>query len=92
MFVFTDWPGWKIPLGFLIPFLGAKLDLTVKKSDSVLGLLAQIALITLAYALTGFLCGLFGGAVYNLISKYFGLQLQGKINAQSFSESRQRND
>ncbi len=90
VFVFTDWEGWKVPLGFLVPFLSAKLDFTFRRSESAIGLAVQIGLITLAYALTGWLSGLVGGAVYNLISRHFGLQLRGRMETPSLPESQQR--
>lgn len=55
VFAFTHLERWELPLGFLVPFLSAKLDWYLMRSKSLPGLVVQVLLITLTYTLTGWL-------------------------------------
>ena len=59
--IFTDFEKVYAPLGFLIPVLGAKIDFTWARPQSPLGLLLSIVMVTILYALTGWLSGLICG-------------------------------
>lgn len=83
IYVFADAEEFTASLGFLIPFLCAKLSLGYHRAHSLAGILWQIISFTLLYALSGWLSGLLGGVAYNFISKHLGFQVQGVTDSQA---------
>jgi hypothetical protein len=69
----------KESLDFIIPFLDIKINLNLSRPDSPLKFLLEIVGFTLLYAVTGWFMGLGSAVVYNLISKYLGLQMKGQV-------------
>jgi hypothetical protein len=84
-YLFTDSEKVYAPLGFLIPVLGAKLDFTWARPKSFLGLLLTVMIVTILYAVTGWLSGLVCGTCYNLFSRRLGMQINGSVDTQKVS-------
>lgn len=82
IYVFADAKEFTASLGFLIPFLSAKLSFGYHRAHSFAGILWQILSFTLLYALSGWLSGFLAGVAYNFISKHLGLQVEGVTDSQ----------
>jgi hypothetical protein len=85
VYIFTDFDKVYAPLGFLIPVLGAKIDFTWARPKSSVGLLLSIVIVTILYAVTGWLSGLICGFSYNMFSKRLGIQVNGSVDPQRLS-------
>jgi len=85
VYVVTDANEFKAPLGFLIPFLSARLTFGYHRAHSFAGVVWQVLSFTLLCGLSGWLSGFLGGFAYNFISKYFGFQVEGVVDSQPSS-------
>ena len=85
VYVATDANEFTASLGFLIPFLSAKLSFGYHRAHGFAGIAWQILSFTLLYGLSGWLSGFLGGVAYNFISKYFGFQVEGVMDSQPSS-------
>lgn len=82
VYVVTDTSEFTASLGFLIPFLSAKLTFGYHRAQAFAGILWQILSFTFLYGLSGWLSGFLGGVAYNILSKHFGFQVEGVLDPQ----------
>src|SRR5262249_20285812 len=67
------------PLGFWTLFLAAKINFIFHPQDNFLSRLGFALWTVPLYAVTGWVTGLIGATIYNLCSRYFGLQARGVV-------------
>ncbi len=79
------------PLGLLLPFINLKISLTYDPPSSLFQYAFLLSVFSVSYAFTGWLSGSTIGLLYNLLAKYFGIQVKGnfepplvtKVNSQA---------
>jgi hypothetical protein len=77
---------WYAPLGVWTLFYFAKIDFTLRPEDTLLSKAGDLFWLTTLYSLTGWLSGLVGAAIYNLCSKFLGLQIDASLEQEVGSQ------
>jgi D-alanyl-lipoteichoic acid acyltransferase DltB (MBOAT superfamily) len=80
-FVYLDAGRLDVPLGLYVPFVHWNLNYGVNRSPTLSGVVVQAIFFVLFCTGTGWISGLLTALAYNLLSKHFGFQLRGSIEA-----------
>jgi hypothetical protein len=75
--LFAEKEAWHVPLGFWTLFLAGKINITFHTGETLLANVGFLFWSLLCFGITGWFTGLIGAALYNLCSRWFGIQVEG---------------